>query len=100
MSLACPPVTYAPTLRTLTMVSEIHKAPCSSPPEECMIAVRRLLLGFIAVFGLAGLSFAASASNIYVTQNGSPAGNCKSNVQSAAWLNSPANWGSGATQVG
>ena len=65
-----------------------------------MIAVRRLLLGFIAVFGLAGVSFAASASNIYVTQNGSPAGNCKSNVQSAAWLNSPANWGSGATQVG
>jgi hypothetical protein len=41
-----------------------------------------------------------SASNIYITQNGSPSGNCTSNVLTPAFFNNAANWGSGSGQIG
>ena len=42
----------------------------------------------------------ASATNVYITQNGSPSGNCTSGVQPPAFFNNPANWGTGASQIG
>jgi hypothetical protein len=41
-----------------------------------------------------------SATNIYITQNGSPTGNCTTNVQTPAFFNNAANWGSGSNQIG
>jgi hypothetical protein len=65
-----------------------------------MTVVRRLLLTlfFIALIA-AGEAF-ASAANIYITQNGAAAGNCTSNVQTPAFFNNSANWGSGSNQIG
>jgi hypothetical protein len=59
---------------------------------------------FAPVLGLFFLASAAaafgSAANIYITQSGSPTGNCTSNVQTPAFFNNAANWGSGAGQIG
>ncbi len=41
-----------------------------------------------------------SATNIYITQSGSPTGNCTTNVQTPAFFNNAANWGTGASQIG
>lgn len=41
-----------------------------------------------------------SATKVYITQSGSPAGNCTANVQTPAFFNSSSNWGSGASQIG
>ncbi len=69
-----------------------------------MVAVRRSLASIVflcIVFCLASVSLAfGSASNIYITQNGSPSGNCTSNVQTPAFFNKASNWGSGSTQIG
>ncbi|MGH9512774.1 MAG: hypothetical protein ACRD2U_11635 [Terriglobales bacterium] len=65
-----------------------------------MTAFRKflVLIGFIS-FIAATMAF-GSASNIYITQNGSPSGNCATNVQTPAFFNSASNWGSGANQIG
>lgn len=70
------------------------------PREECMIAVRKLLIvvGFILTVS-AGSAF-GSATNIYITQTGSSSGNCTTNVQTLAFFNSASNWGSGESQIG
>lgn len=47
----------------------------------------------------AGSAF-GSATNIYITQSGSPTGNCTANVQTPAFFNNAANWGTGANQIG
>ena len=72
----------------------------SSPPEEYMRAVRKLLfiVGFIAIVS-AGSAF-GSAANIYITQTGSPSGNCTTNVQTPAFVTNAANWGTGGSQIG
>jgi hypothetical protein len=65
-----------------------------------MIVIRRLLLivGFISIVS-AGSAF-GSATNIYITQNGSPSGNCTANVQTPAFVTNAANWGTGGSQIG
>jgi hypothetical protein len=69
-----------------------------------MVAARRSLVSIVfigLVFCLVSASSAfGSATNIYITQNGSPSGNCTSNVQTLAFFNNASNWGSGATQIG
>ncbi|HXY07810.1 MAG TPA: hypothetical protein VEI52_08140 [Terriglobales bacterium] len=65
-----------------------------------MTVVRRLLvLLAFTVLPAVGSAF-ASAPNIYITQSGSASGNCTANVQTPAFFNSSANWGSGASQIG
>jgi hypothetical protein len=60
---------------------------------------RNLLLAIIFGFAFSTLGF-SSATNVYITPNGSPQGACTTNPQTPAWFNSSANWGSGASQIG
>jgi len=55
------------------------------------------VLLLVAVFKLPAF---ASATNIYITQSGVPTGNCTTNVQTPAFFNNAANWGTGANQIG
>jgi hypothetical protein len=65
-----------------------------------MIAVRKLLFAIIFLSLVsAGCAF-GSAANVYITPNGSPTGNCTSNVQTPAFVTTSGNWGSGSTQIG
>jgi hypothetical protein len=57
------------------------------------------LLAIIFVFAFSALGF-SSATNVYITQNGSSQGNCTTNPQTPAWFNSSSNWGSGTGQIG
>jgi hypothetical protein len=68
-----------------------------------MVAVRRSfssVVFFCIVFCMASAMAFGSASNIYITQNGSPSGNCTANVLTPAFFNNAANWGSGSGQIG
>src|SRR5208283_4990871 len=65
-----------------------------------MVAVKRSLVAIIFICLIATSSAFGSASNIYITQNGSPSGSCTSNVQTPAFFNNSANWGSGSSQIG
>jgi hypothetical protein len=69
-----------------------------------MVAVQKSLVAIVftcLVFCFASTSPAfGSATNVYITQNGSPSGNCTSNVQTPAFFNNSGNWGSGANQIG
>jgi hypothetical protein len=69
-------------------------------PEECMTVVRRLLVLFAFIVLPAVGSVFASAPSIFITQSGSPTGNCTANLQTPAFFNSSSNWGSGASQIG
>ena len=64
-----------------------------------MIALRTFLLSLTAALVLSAAAF-GSAPNIYITQNGSPSGNCQSGVQNPAFFNNAANWGSAPGQIG
>ena len=64
-----------------------------------MIAVRKLSFSLGFLFLLSAAAF-GSATNIYITQSGSPTGNCTANVQTPAFFNNASNWGSGASQIG
>jgi hypothetical protein len=59
---------------------------------------------FVALWGFITLSLAGSAmaqaANVYITQNGSPSGNCSTNVQTPSFFNTASNWGNGASQIG
>ena len=59
----------------------------------------KLVLLATTVLGIAPSMF-SQAKNIYITQNGSPSGNCTTNVQSLLWFNNGANWGNGPSQIG
>ena len=63
------------------------------------VVLRIFVLVAFGILAAVGPAF-ASATNIYITQSGSPSGNCTSNVQTPAFFNSPSNWGSGASQIG
>jgi hypothetical protein len=52
---------------------------------------------FVFVFSVLGFS---SATNVYITPDGSAQGACTTNPQTPAWFNNSANWGSGASQIG
>lgn len=60
---------------------------------------RKLTLLFPFIVLAAPLMF-SSATNVYITPNGSAQGACTSNPQTPAWFNNPANWGSGSSQIG
>ena len=64
-----------------------------------MNSPRKFLLA--TIFALATVSF-SSASNIYVAQNtaGGDTGADCADAHSAAWFNSPSNWGSGSHPIG
>jgi hypothetical protein len=47
-----------------------------------------------------GGSITGSGPKIYITQSGSPSGACTTGVQSAAWFNTAANWGTSSGQIG
>ncbi len=82
----------------------VESGRATHPPEACMVAVRRSLASIVfscIVFCLTSASLAfGSASNIYITQNGSASGRCTSNVQTPAFFNKASNWGSGSAQIG
>ncbi|MGA9529601.1 MAG: choice-of-anchor Q domain-containing protein [Terriglobales bacterium] len=67
-----------------------------------MIPVRKLciLVIFLSLM-TAGCAF-GSATNVYITPDGNPAGNCPTgaNTHNPTWFNAAANWGSGAAQIG
>ena len=65
-----------------------------------MVAVRRFIVAIVFIYLVAACSAFGSAANIYITQSGSPTGNCTTNVQTPAFFNNSANWGSGANQIG
>ena len=65
-----------------------------------MVAVRRFIVAIVFIFLGAACSAFGSATNIYITQSGAPTGNCTANVQTPAFFNNSANWGSGANQIG
>jgi hypothetical protein len=67
--------------------------------EESVTAPRKLILVVISILALSPLMF-SSATNVYITQNGSSQGSCTTNPQAPAWFNSASNWGSGGTQIG
>jgi hypothetical protein len=56
-----------------------------------------LTVAFSLLFSALGF---ASATNVYITPNGSAQGVCTTNPQTPSWFNSSSNWGSGATQIG
>jgi hypothetical protein len=60
---------------------------------------RNPLLAVIFVLAFSALGF-SSATNVYITPNGSSQGACTTSPQTAAWFNSSSNWGSGASQIG
>jgi Right handed beta helix region len=60
---------------------------------------RKHLAIAIFVILLSSLMF-SSATNVYITPNGTSQGVCTTNPQSPAWFNSPSNWGSGSGQIG
>ena len=67
-----------------------------------MVPVRRMLFLVIFLsFITAGFAF-GSATNVYITPDGNPAGKCPTgaNTHNATWFNATANWGSGAAQIG
>jgi hypothetical protein len=65
-----------------------------------MVTVRRSAIAVFFICLVATSAAFGSAPNIYITQNGSPTGNCTSNIQTPAFFNNASNWGSGASQIG
>lgn len=55
------------------------------------------LLGFMATASVFAFS---SATNVYITPDGSSQGNCASSQHNPSWFNNSANWGGGAAQIG
>ena len=64
-----------------------------------MKGLRNSIAAIIFVFALSAWGF-SSATNVYITPNGSPQGSCTTNPQTPAWFNNSANWGSGSSQIG
>jgi hypothetical protein len=58
-----------------------------------------LLLAIIFLFIFSARGF-SSATNIYITPNGTAQGACTINPQTPAWFNNATSWGSGSTQIG
>jgi hypothetical protein len=56
-------------------------------------------LAIIFVLAFSALGF-SSATNVYITPDGTSQGACSSSPQTPAWFNSASNWGSGASQIG
>jgi hypothetical protein len=53
------------------------------------------------VFGLAAVTLSsASATNVYITPDGSSQGACTGLAHPPSWFNTSSNWGSGAMQIG
>lgn len=63
-----------------------------------MKGFRNPLAGIVFIFALSTLGF-ASATNVYITPDGSAQGACTS-PQTPAWFNSASNWGGAASQIG
>ena len=60
---------------------------------------RKFLLIVTSLLTFAPLMF-SSATNIYITQDGSSQGACTASPHNAAWFNSSSNWGGGTSQIG
>ncbi|HZR56645.1 MAG TPA: hypothetical protein VFA74_07220 [Terriglobales bacterium] len=58
-------------------------------------------LALAVIFSLAAATLAAaSATDVYVTPDGSPQGVCTTNPHNPVWFNTASNWGSGVSQIG
>jgi hypothetical protein len=62
-------------------------------------APRKLLLIATSILAFSTLML-ASATDVYITPDGSAQGVCTSNQQTPAWFNNSSNWGSGNSQIG
>jgi hypothetical protein len=67
--------------------------------EERVKGPRNPLLAIIFVFAVSVLAF-SSATDVYITPDGSSQGVCTSSPQPPAWFNSASNWGSSTSQIG
>ena len=63
-------------------------------------SVSRLFVFFFVILGIFRSAPAASAKDIYLSQNGTGSGTSCTDTLSASWFNNSANWGSGSTQIG
>lgn len=76
---------------------------CVCRPLDSLPALSRLrtrFLLFLALFATILPAAHGQAPNVYITANGSPSGSCASNVQTPAFFNNSANWGTGPNQIG
>ena len=64
-----------------------------------MNGIRKLILVVTVLLTFSPLMF-ASATNVYITPDGSSQGACTTNPQTPAWFNNAANWGNGTSQIG
>jgi hypothetical protein len=62
--------------------------------------MKKLLITLCLLASLWGAKARAQAANIYITQSGSTSGGCTTSVQTPAFFNNAANWGTGGTQIG
>jgi hypothetical protein len=67
--------------------------------EERVNGPRKFLLIVASILTFSPLMF-SSATNIYITQDGSSKGACTASPHNAAWFNSSSNWGGGTSQIG
>lgn len=58
------------------------------------------LLSFLFFIGICVLHVQGQATDIYITDSGSSSGICTAGVQTPAFFNNAANWGTGAGQIG
>lgn len=62
-------------------------------------ALQKIVLALIFAFAAVGLA-GASATNVYITPDGSSQGVCTTSPHNPAWFNTSGNWGSAISQVG
>ena len=64
------------------------------------MTTNRILFVLFVLCVLSTVSAFGAASNVYITQSGSPTGNCTTGVQTPAFFNNATSWGSGPSQIG
>ncbi len=78
---------------------KLHRSAKDRMPWQ---VVSRLTILSSAIIGLLLFASAlwASATDVYITPDGSAQGACTSNPHPPSWFNTSANWGSGSNQIG
>jgi hypothetical protein len=93
-------VNHSPTGSDLTrMVRRRFGDPVHNLMEAELKKFRSLLAAMASLAMLSAFAF-SSATNVYITPDGSSQGVCTTSPQTPAWFNSSSNWGSGASQIG
>src|SRR5580698_8696178 len=81
------------------MVRWLFGDPVHDLMEAELKKFRSLLAAMASLAMLSAFAF-SSATNVYITPDGSGQGVCTTSPQTPAWFNSSSNWGSGASQIG